>query len=150
VDHWVRILTDTPAEILYAAADAERISEFILTIEQKREAIQSQEATTVKEQIPHGERTYLAVLYDERDQAKAMGARWDAVKKAWYVGPEVEPGKVAKWEMRHQETPILDPRAEFAAVLRSLGAVVEGEHPIMNGERQRIRAEKDKAERSEI
>ena len=29
-------------------------------------------------------------------------------------------------------------------VLRSLGAVVEGDHPIMNGERQRIRAENDK------
>ena len=144
VDHWIQILSETPEEILYAAADAERISEYILTIEQKREVSQTQEATTVKEQIPHGERTYLAVPYEEREQAKAVGARWDAVKKAWYVGPQVEPEKVAKWEMRHQETPTLDPRAEFAAVLRGLGAVVEGEHPIMNGERQRIRAEKDK------
>ena len=84
------------------------------------------------------------LLYEERDQAKAVGARWDAVKKAWYVGPQVDPQKVVKWEIRHQETPTLEPRAEFAAVLRSLGAVVEGEHPIMNGERQRIRAEKDK------
>ena len=25
--------------------------------------------------------------YEERDQAKAIGSRWDAVKKAWYVGP---------------------------------------------------------------
>jgi putative DNA primase/helicase len=38
----------------------------------------------------------------------------------------------------------VDPRAEFAAVLRSLGAVVEGEHPVMNGEPQRIRTENDK------
>ena len=37
VDHWVQILTDTPREILYAAADAERISDYILTIEQKKE-----------------------------------------------------------------------------------------------------------------
>ena len=36
VDHWVQILTDTPKEILYAAADAERISDYILTIEQKK------------------------------------------------------------------------------------------------------------------
>lgn len=36
----------------------------------------------VKEQIPHGERTYMAVPYEERDQAKASGTRWDAVKKA--------------------------------------------------------------------
>jgi antirestriction protein ArdC len=33
---WVQILTDTPKEILYAAADAERISDYILTIEQKK------------------------------------------------------------------------------------------------------------------
>jgi putative DNA primase/helicase len=38
----------------------------------------------------------------------------------------------------------VDPRAEFAAVLREIGAVVEGEHPVMNGEPQRIRTENDK------
>src|SRR5262249_48135161 len=32
VDHWVKILTDTPTEILYAASDAEKISEYILTL----------------------------------------------------------------------------------------------------------------------
>ena len=98
----------------------------------------------MKEQIPYAERTYLAVPYDERREAKAIGARWDAVKKAWYVGPGVEPEKIAKWEIRHQQAATLDPRAEFAEVLRGLGAAVEGEHPIMNGERQRIRAENDK------
>jgi antirestriction protein ArdC len=66
VDHWVKILTDTPQEILYAAAEAEKISEYVLTIEQKREVSQTQETTGVKEQIPHEERTYLDVPYDER------------------------------------------------------------------------------------
>jgi putative DNA primase/helicase len=98
----------------------------------------------VKEQIPHGERTYLAVPYEERDQAKAIGARWDAVKKAWYVGPGVEPDKIAKWELRHEVAATVDPRAEFAEVLREIGAIVEGEHPVMNGEPQRIRTENDK------
>jgi antirestriction protein ArdC len=37
VDHWVQILTDTPTGILYAAADAEKISEYVLGLEQKRE-----------------------------------------------------------------------------------------------------------------
>ena len=37
VDHWIQILTERPKEILYAAADAERISEYILTIEQRQE-----------------------------------------------------------------------------------------------------------------
>jgi len=144
VDHWVQILTDTPTEILYAAADAEKISEYVLGLEQKREISQTQEATAVKEQIPHGERTYLAVPYEERDQAKAIGARWDAVKKAWYVGPGVEPEKIAKWELRHEVGATVDPRAEFAAVLREIGAVVEGDHPVMDGKPQRIRTESDK------
>src|SRR5215831_11838673 len=144
VDQWVQILTETPKEILYAAADAEKISEYILTIEQKREIGQTREATAVKEQIAHGERIYLAVPYEKRDQAKAIGARWDAVKKAWYVGPGVELEKIAKWELRHEVGATLDPRAEFAAVLREIGAVVEGEHPVMNGEPQRIRTENDK------
>src|ERR1700724_2276505 len=57
---------------LYAAADAEKISEYVLGLEQKREISQTQEATAVKEQIPHGERTYLTVPYDERHEAKAI------------------------------------------------------------------------------
>jgi Domain of unknown function (DUF5710) len=47
----------------------------VFGLEQKREISQTQEATAVKEQIPHGERTYLAVPYEERDQAKAIGGR---------------------------------------------------------------------------
>src|SRR5215813_519153 len=41
VDHWVKILTDTPTEILYAAAVAEKISEYVLGLEQKREISQT-------------------------------------------------------------------------------------------------------------
>jgi hypothetical protein len=90
VDHWVQILTDTPKEILYVAADAERISEYILTIEQKKEIRHTQEVRTMRKDIPEAERTYLAVPYAERHEAKAVGARWDAVKKAWYVGSEAD------------------------------------------------------------
>ena len=50
-----------PKEILYAAADAERISEYILTIEQRQEINQRREATNVKRDIPQAERVYLAV-----------------------------------------------------------------------------------------
>jgi putative DNA primase/helicase len=146
VDHWIQILTETPKEILYAAADAERISEYILCIEEKQkpEMLQAQGARQVKREIALEERIYLAVPYDERNEAKALGARWDAVKKAWYVGPEVDPAKLAKWELRYQPEPTLDPRAEFAAVLRSIGGMVDGDHPIMNGEAQRIPAHDDK------
>jgi putative DNA primase/helicase len=146
VDHWIRILTETPREILYAAADAERISEYILCMEEKQkpETLQTQGERQVKRDIPLNERIYLAVPYDERNEAKALGARWDAVKKAWYIGTEADPAKTAKWELRHQPEPTLDPRAEFAAALRSIGGIVDGDHPLMNGEAQRIPAHDDK------
>ena len=145
VDHWIQILTETPKEILYAAADAERISEYILRIEEQKPGKQeTQEARQVKRDIALEERAYLAVPYDERDEAKSLGARWDAVKKAWYIGPGVDPAKIAKWELGHQPEPTLDPRTEFAAVLRSIGGIVDGDHPIMNGEAHRISAHDDK------
>jgi antirestriction protein ArdC len=70
VDHWVQILTDTPKEILYAAADAERISEYILTIEQQKEIKHAQELRVMRKDIPQAERTYLFVPYAEREEAK--------------------------------------------------------------------------------
>ena len=104
MDHWIQILTETPKEILYAAADAERISAYILCIEekQKSEMLQAQGARQVKQEIALEERIYLAVPYGERNEAMAIGARWDPVKKAWYVWPEVDPAKLAKWELRLQ------------------------------------------------
>src|SRR5262249_25109966 len=139
-------LTESPKEILYAAVDAERTSEYILCIEEKQkpETLKAEGARQVKREIALEERIYLAVPYDERNEAKALGARWDAVKKAWYVGPEVDPVKIAKWKLRHQPQPTLDPRAEFAEVLRSIGGIVDGDYPIMNGEAQRIPAHDDR------
>jgi hypothetical protein len=61
------------------------------------ELLQSQEVGVIRKDIPHAERTYLAVPYAERHEAKTLGARWDAVKKAWYVGPEADREKIAKW-----------------------------------------------------
>jgi hypothetical protein len=139
-----KILTDTPQEILYAAADPEKISEYVLGLEQKREVTQTQETPVRKQYVPPEQRTYLAVPYEERGEAVRAEAQWDPVKKAWYVGPEVEPAKIAKWEIRHQQAATLDPRAEFAEVLRSIGGIVEGEHPIMDGKGHRLATEKDK------
>src|ERR1700746_1699411 len=65
-------------------------------------------------------------------------------EKGVECGNRVEAEKIAKWELRHEVGATVDPRAEFAAVLRSLGAVVEGKHPIMDGKPQRIRTENDK------
>src|SRR5260370_37392580 len=83
VDSWVKILRETPQEILYAAAAAEKISEYIRGLEHKREINQTQEVTAVREQIPYVERTYLAGPYDGREEAKAIRGERESVEKEW-------------------------------------------------------------------
>ena len=80
--------------------------------------------------------------YEERDQAKAIGARWDAVKKARYVGPGPRRSQSGSYSRRSERR--WNPRTEFAEVLRSIGGIVEGEHPIMDGKGHRLATEKDK------
>jgi putative DNA primase/helicase len=47
----------------------------------------------MRKAIPQAERTYLAVPYAERHEAKAVGARWDAVKKSLVRGIGSRSGK---------------------------------------------------------
>lgn len=41
--------------------------------------------------------TYLWVPYEEREPAKAAGARWDPAMKQWYVKDMSNPGPYLKW-----------------------------------------------------
>jgi hypothetical protein len=56
-------------------------------------------------------KTYLFVPYEEKDEAKRLGARWDAEQKKWYVpdGLNVEP--FSRWLDREVHTSA-DPTAE--------------------------------------
>lgn len=92
-------------------------------------------------------RTYLAVPYVERHQAKAAGARWDGSAKSWYVGEGADMGTLGKWlpaNQRQQQDPAMAAREEFGHELRSMGFIVEGEHPVMDGASHRIAAVGDK------
>jgi hypothetical protein len=42
-------------------------------------------------------RTYLTCPFDEKDQAKALGARWDAAKKRWYIEDPKDLAPFARW-----------------------------------------------------
>ncbi|EWS66578.1 DNA primase TraC [Hydrogenophaga sp. T4] len=92
-------------------------------------------------------RIYLAVPYGERDVAKAAGAAWDKVAKSWYAGPKADMEKLQRWAPENvpsQQGPAMSPQEEFAEALRSLGCVVEGKHPMMDGKTHRIPVEGDK------
>ncbi|HEX5392336.1 MAG TPA: DUF5710 domain-containing protein [Rhodocyclaceae bacterium] len=42
-------------------------------------------------------RTNLKVPFAEKDQAKKLGARWDAARKIWYVDGDVDLAPFSKW-----------------------------------------------------
>ncbi|OQW74037.1 MAG: hypothetical protein BVN35_11095 [Proteobacteria bacterium ST_bin11] len=43
-------------------------------------------------------KTYLNVPYAEKDAAKALGARWDAAIKKWYVPANKDIALFAQWQ----------------------------------------------------
>jgi phage/plasmid primase-like uncharacterized protein len=92
-------------------------------------------------------RVYLAVPYSERGEARAAGALWDKAAGSWYAGPQGDQTALAKWRpenLTQQQDPAMTPREEFSVFLKSLGCVVSGEHPIMDGKSHRITVEGEK------
>jgi putative DNA primase/helicase len=92
-------------------------------------------------------RVYLAVPYGERSAARAAGALWDTAAKSWYAGPKADRERLQRWlpdNVPAQQAPAMSPREEFAEALRAIGAIVTGEHPIMDGAKHRIGVEGDK------
>lgn len=91
-----------------------------------------------------GDRQYLAVAYSERAAAKAAGAVWDKVARSWYAGPDADMARLDQWRPENvsvQQGPAMTPREEFAEALKSVGCVVTGDHPVMDGNTHRIAVE---------
>jgi putative DNA primase/helicase len=106
----------------------------------------NQDQHTAKES-ENPSRQYLAVPYSEKDQAKAAGARWDKVAKAWYVGENADIRALQRWLPENvpvQQNPAIDAQAEFATILLDNGCIVDGNHPVMDGLSHRIKVEGDR------
>ncbi len=69
------------------------------------------------------ERLYLTVVYAEKDQAKALGARWDAMARRWFVPDGVNADAFARW----LPASLVIPEAETAAFTFSETPVVNTE-----------------------
>lgn len=93
-------------------------------------------------------KTYLAVPFKDKDQAKKAGAKWDKGAKSWYADSSANMDVLKKWLPENtitEQTPSLTPREEFAQALTSMGCVVTGDHPIMDGKKHRIATNDDKS-----
>jgi phage/plasmid primase-like uncharacterized protein len=119
---------------------------------QKGGANSKSAAETTKSKVPSDEvsvdRQYLAVPFKERVMAKAAGARWDKSNKSWYAGSLAEMQALQQWlpeNVQRQQAPALMPREEFSEAMKSVGCILTGDHPIMDGRKHRIATVGDKA-----
>ncbi|CDK99661.1 DNA primase traC [Magnetospirillum gryphiswaldense MSR-1 v2] len=88
---------------------------------------------------------YIAVPYDEKNEAKAAGAKWDRGAKSWYVPEGTDPAAFSKWATAAKApAPELSPVEEFAQALKTHGLIVKGD-PVMDGQWHRCPVEGDKA-----
>lgn len=98
VKSWVKVLQEDKNEIFRAARDAEKITEYVLSLDHKRERDHDVDQTLVTE------RTLLEVPFKEKDAAKAAGARWDKETKSWYAPAGADLAALSKW--RQNSTPV--------------------------------------------
>jgi len=171
---WIRVLENDPREIFRAAADAEKITTLVRSFEREREhetdqaweleqsepgqgrdagpdaGVQVRLPVMIQENHPAmtmtDDRTYLAVPYDEKDDAKQLGAKWDRQAKAWFVPAGMDLEAFAPWLPAHGSVHIavdVDPTEQFAGALRECGLRLDG--PVqMDGQMHRVSVEGDK------
>jgi antirestriction protein ArdC len=77
VKNWIVVLKDDKNEIFRASRDAEKITDFVMSLDRTKELDRSSEHSNTNEKEHPRERTILAVPFAEKDQAKVLGARWD-------------------------------------------------------------------------
>ncbi len=76
-------------------------------------------------------RLNLKVSFAEKDEAKKLGARWDAAQKIWYVEGKADMAPFAKWSPTPQTGPAAgEPSAKSAPAgkQQASGKLVVGEN----------------------
>ncbi len=88
---------------------------------------------------PVQEKTWLAVPFKEKGQARDAGAKWDKEAKAWYAPPEANLAALGQWLPKGDVAPAvrLDPLVEFGNAIRAAGLELDGE-PEMDGKLHRV------------
>ncbi|MFO2766950.1 zincin-like metallopeptidase domain-containing protein [Legionella pneumophila serogroup 1] len=166
IKSWIQVLEDEPLEIFRASADAEKIVNHLCALEQTQD-IQLAELIEIKDEKLKevafmtsenitSEKVWLSIPFKQKESAKSTigklpdgtpGIAWDKVQKCWYANPGVPIEKIKAWLPENQvltQDKALIPEDEFKAALMSLGAIVSGGHPIMDGKPHRIATESDK------
>lgn len=151
VASWIKALEDDPFEIMRACRDAEQIKDYVIGLEMNRErglenpTPQRERAPKHEEGVaamglPAQEKTWLAVPYKEKEQAKRLGAKWDKENKLWFAPEGTDLTPLAAWmpEKAPVPEPSMSPQEEFALALEKAGLDLWGKAPVMDGQIHRV------------
>ena len=100
---WSKAIRDDPSYLFKAVKDADKAAQLILGKELELEQINNNEKNMEKE-IPemnidkNNSVTYINVPKEEKDQAKALGAKWDRNNMCWFVPADKDLSLFDKWE----------------------------------------------------
>lgn len=152
VQSWVKVLEEDPYEIVRACRDAEQIKEYVLGMEKQKELGQEQTVKAPEPEkglgreediaamgvpaAPAKEKTFLAVPYKEKEQAKKLGAKWDKENKLWFAPEGTDLTPLVAWVPKKAPAPepSMPPQEEFAHALEQAGLDLRGKAPIMDGQ----------------
>lgn len=100
---WSKAIRDEPSFLYNAVKEADRAAKLILGNELELEKINSNEQTMEKETPEininkNNSVTYINVPYEEKDQAKELGAKWDRNNMCWFVPADKDLSLFDKWE----------------------------------------------------
>lgn len=87
-------------EDIAAAREARKDAEFNATLNDAdlvRRIAELEQSRLMGQQTPVGVPTYLSVAYQDKEEAKALGAKWDRKEQAWYVPAGVDPAPFEKF-----------------------------------------------------
>lgn len=106
VGSWIKALKQDPYEIFRAAADAEKIQEYVMQFsnvqqQEVKESIEKIEISPVVEkviaEVKHVEKVPLNVPFRDNAEAKELGAKWDRKERQWYIQSNMDSAKFSKW-----------------------------------------------------
>lgn len=111
----------------------------------RSEQVQVADQVAETKQPASSKRHYLNVPYSEKNEAKALGAKWDRRAKSWYVRDDADLKPFARWNEQTAQKPQsrMRPEEEFALACRENGLVIDG-LPTMDGKWHRVSVESDR------
>ena len=156
VGSWVKALKEDHLEIFRAASDAEKITDYVfdlervqdLTVDQRQalteeanmqrlsmsiagevlEHRQQESQTLTQADFIADDKILINVPFKEKEEAKALGAKWDRQEQSWYIPANVDPPPFSKW-MQGEVSSVEGTKVDVAkADGRQYLAVPYGEH----------------------